>query len=101
MRIVEVLVTGRAVSMSIENGTTVNVRFFNLSEYHRMDLFVRIQQTEDPNTQLRDASFSHVTSLLVSFHLYGFNNSHGILSVTFTFCERWRYDYAFVRWYGS
>lgn len=45
--IVEVPVTDRADVMSVENGTAVHVCVFNVSEYHHVDLFVKIKQVKD------------------------------------------------------
>lgn len=47
MEIVEVYIADRADTRSLENGSNVNVRVFNMSEYHHVYLFVRIERIED------------------------------------------------------
>lgn len=69
--------------MSIKDCTAVSVRPCNVSEYHQMDVFVRIEQVEDGTIPRRDASWSHVTSLHASLHTYGFHDRRPKLSVTF------------------
>lgn len=73
MEIVEVVVTDRADSISAENGTAVNVRVFNVSNSHQVDLFVKMKQVEDRNILLCDASLLQVTFFRALFCLYGFD----------------------------
>lgn len=44
MENVEAPVTDRAYQISVVNGTAVNVCVFNVSDYHQVDLFVRIER---------------------------------------------------------
>lgn len=69
--------------MSVDNDTEVNVHCFKLSKYQQADLFVRVEQIEDPDIPLRDVNLLHVTSLHTSFHMYSFDYSRGAPSVTF------------------
>lgn len=41
--IVEVLVANRADTKSIENRTTVDIRIFNLTYYHRVEFLVKME----------------------------------------------------------
>lgn len=59
--------------MSVLYGTAVIIRDVYVSDYHKRDLFVIIEQIENPEILLRDVSFSYVTSLCVSFHMFGFD----------------------------
>lgn len=63
--------TDTADAMSVENGTAISIRVFNTTEYRQSDLFVRIEQIEDSDSPLRDASSSHVTLPRASFRIYG------------------------------
>lgn len=63
MGMVEVPLTDTVDTMSVENGTSVNFRFFNISDYHQTVLFVRIEKIKDPHITLPDISLSLVTSL--------------------------------------
>lgn len=81
--IVEVPVADTADAMSVENSTTVNVRVFIINDYHRAVLFVRIEQVDDLEIPLRDASLSQGISPRDSFRVYCLDYSHGKLSVTF------------------
>lgn len=56
MEIVEDSMTDTADAMSVETGTTVNVCVINVSTYHKEDLFVRIEEIEDPGIPLRDGA---------------------------------------------
>lgn len=73
----------RADAMSGENCIAVARCVLNVSEYHQTNLFVRIEQMEDPDIPLREDRLSHVTSLRPSFGMYGFDYFRGILLVTF------------------
>lgn len=53
---VNVPVRYSADAVSVENGTIVSVRAFNVSDYHQTELFVRMKQITDPDIPLRDAS---------------------------------------------
>lgn len=81
--IVKVPVTDRADATSIENSIAVRFRVFNMSDYHQKDLFVRVEQTENPDIPLRDVKLSHVPLLCASFRMYLFYYSRETLSVTF------------------
>lgn len=61
----------------------VNVYVCNVSAYPQADSFVRIDQIEDQDIPLHDASLSHVISLRASFRMYGCDYSRGTLFVTF------------------
>lgn len=63
MELVEVPMTDRVDVMSVENGTTVTVLVFNVSDYLQADSFVRIKQIKDSDVPLRNVCLSHVTSL--------------------------------------
>lgn len=66
MEIVEVSLSDRADAMSVQSDTAVNDHVFNMSDYHHVNIFVRIRQIEDLNIPLCDADLSYVTSLRTS-----------------------------------
>lgn len=75
-------VTDRVGAVPVDNATAGYVCDFNSSEGNKADLFVGIQQIEDPDVVLRDVSSSHVTVLCASLLIFGFNCAHYKLSVT-------------------
>lgn len=75
--------TDRANVMPAKTGTTVNVSFFNVSDYHQANSFVRIVQIEDTDNLLCDESSSNVTSLRASFRMYASDYSRSRVSMTF------------------
>lgn len=62
---------------------TVTDRGFNFSDHLQKDLFVRIEQIEDPYTPLSKARLSYVTSLCGLFRTFDFNHCQGTLSAIF------------------
>lgn len=62
VEIVEVPATDRENTMSIQNGSTVNIRFFSARHYHQVDLFVRIKQIEGLTIHLSVVGLSHAPS---------------------------------------
>lgn len=75
--------TGPVDVMFVKIGTSVIVPVTNITDYHETDLFVSIEQIEDPITPLRAGCLSHVTALWASISRYGFHYTSSILSVTF------------------
>lgn len=69
MRIVKVLVSNKADTMTAENGTAVNSRDIDMNKYHFLILFVETEKIRDPDIWLRDVSLLLVTSLRASFPL--------------------------------
>lgn len=57
---VNVTVADRVEAVSVENRTSVSLLAFNLSDYHPVDLIVRIKQIMNLDIALRDISLSHV-----------------------------------------
>lgn len=79
----DVLVTGKAYAISVENGIALSVRVFNVKDYHQTNLILRIEQIEDLNILLGDFSLLQVTTWRAAAHMYGFGYFRGILSVPF------------------
>lgn len=75
MEIIEVSVMPRMDAMFVEKVTAVNVRAFNVADFHQTDLFVTIGSEKEPDILIRDVSRRHVTFLCASFRMYGFNYS--------------------------
>lgn len=81
LKIVEVLVTERTDEKFVKNGTGINSRVLNISDYHRTDLLAGFELIDDSDTLLHDVVLPHVTSPRASFRMYGFDYLGGTLSV--------------------
>lgn len=77
MEIVEGPVNDTADAMSVENRTVANVCVFNVNDYNRTDLFVRIEQTKDPEILLPDVSLLYVAFVRAWLRMYHFDYSRG------------------------
>lgn len=70
--------------MLIKDVNTFNDRLVNVSDHHHADLFLGIEQIEDPDIPLRDASLSHLTFPRAAFRMFHFQRSQGTISVVFS-----------------
>lgn len=83
MDMMEDLVADKGDAISAENVNAGSARVFNVNDYHQIDIFLGIEQIEDPNSLLHDVSLSHVASLRASVHVHGFSYPHCTWSVIF------------------
>lgn len=83
IEIVEINMNNRVAMMSVENGTAINFRVFNVCGYFQADLFAKIKQVEQSDIPLRNVGLLHVTLWHTSFCQYGLAYSLDTQSVTY------------------
>lgn len=75
--------THRSDATSFKNGTTVNGRLFNVSDYHQTISSVRIVQIKNQDISFFDANLSAMTSVHAFLRMHGFDYSRGKLLMAF------------------
>lgn len=81
--IIEITIVHAETNMpSVQNGTAAKDLVSNLSDFHQVDFFVKIDNIEEPEIALSNGSLSDITLLHLSFCIYGLDYLYSILSVT-------------------
>lgn len=81
--IVYVSMTDAVNEISVNNSTTGNTRVISGREYYQDGVFMKIEQTGDPEIWLRDLVLWYATPLQGLLCMFSFYISYSPLSVTF------------------
>lgn len=80
---VEIPVPTKEDEISFRNGTAAEVRFFNVSEDHQTELFVKIEQIDNSDIPQRSVGSSHIILFCAPFGICGSDYFRSTILVTF------------------